>query len=121
MMNKFSHCFATIVLAMNLGEITLGSYLLVIWMVDLYYGQLFVISEKMWLSSFQCYILQSIIFNIYLLSPLIQCFLTLNQAYGNHVSYEYQILKQNICIERNHKYLVMHWNSVNFKNTLHVY
>ena len=79
MMSKFSHGFATIVLAMNLGEITLGSYLLVIWMVDLYYSRFFVLSEKMWLSSFQCYILQSIIFNIYLLSPLIQCFLTLTR------------------------------------------
>ena len=78
-MSKFSNGFATIVLAMNIGELTLGSYLLAIWMVDMYYSRFFVVYERRWLSTFQCYILHQIFFNAYLMSPLMQCFLTLTR------------------------------------------
>ena len=64
---------------MNIGELTLGSYLLAIWMVDMYYSTFFVVYERRWLSTFQCYIFHQIFFNAYLMSPLMQCFLTLTR------------------------------------------
>ena len=76
---KSSHSFTTIVLAINFGELTLGAYLLVIWMSDLYYSRSFIVYERKWLTSLQCYILHAVILNIYLLSPLMQCFLTLTR------------------------------------------
>ena len=54
----------------------MGTYLLVIWMFDLYYRRTFVMYERKWLTSLQCYILHSVVLNFYLLSPLMQCFLS---------------------------------------------
>ena len=102
--DKSSHSFSTIVIAINLGGLTMGTYLLVIWMFDLYYSRIFVMYERKWLTSFQCYILHSVVLNFYLLSPLMQCFLSFIRLmvtlYPMNTRYRYKtfVLRGIICI-----------------------
>ena len=76
---KNSGTFQTIVDANSFLCIIYGSYILILWLIDLNYGTVFTIFENQWRSGVTCFFSFAVVLNFNVLSPLITTFLSFSR------------------------------------------
>ena len=71
--------FQYLAISVNLIDLTLGLYLILLVISDFFFEDNFVIQESLWKSSFACFFLFSINLNFNILSPLLSIFISFSR------------------------------------------
>ena len=75
----FTSAFKMTVISVNVGDISIGIYMIILWISDLFYSSLFALNDIKWASSSFCFIAFAISLNFNIISPLSLCFLSLER------------------------------------------
>ena len=71
--------FKMAVISVNVGDISIGIYMIILWISDLSYSGVFALKDSQWVSSSFCFIAFAISLNFNIISPLCLCFLSLER------------------------------------------
>ena len=75
----FTGAFKMTVISVNVGVISIGVYMIILWIFDLFYSGLFALNDMKWSSSSFCFTAFAISLNFNIISPLSLCFLSLER------------------------------------------
>ncbi len=75
--DKKKRSFCTIVISMNVADLLMSLYLIIVWATNLYFGQEFMVKEHIWRSSPLCFALFSLLFASLLSSPCLHLLLAI--------------------------------------------